>query len=134
MFDTEVLEAPSEGGRARFERASQRAALALQQVVVSAARRCLGARLGGRGGPGEPPSWRELVEIEERAFSTSSFVSQHPPEVLAAFARLSESRLPESQLDDPADWHRDDDDMPAVVLIVRGLYEAAAGHHGHDES
>jgi hypothetical protein len=71
-------------------------------------------------------SWRALLDVEEMAFSNSGFLSRHDPAVIDAFIRLRDSRLLGTDVDEPVDWRRDDDDLPAVYLIVRAMLEAEA--------
>jgi hypothetical protein len=40
------------------------------------------------------------------------------------FVRFGDSRLAGSDLDEPVDWRRDDDDLPVVYLTVRSLIQS----------
>jgi Protein of unknown function (DUF2471) len=77
------------------------------------------------GGP-RSMSWSALIEIEEQAFFDLGFQSRHDPAIVDAFLRLKDSRLAGPNLDEPADWRRDDEQLPAVYVIVRALMEAKA--------
>ena len=104
-----------------LERAVQRAALDLQRIVVLLAQRYLGLRRGAVGCRVAAPTWRPLLAIEEQAFADLGFQGRHPAEVRDGFTRLGDSRLAGPDLDAPVDWQRDDDPLPAVYAIVRGL-------------
>lgn len=71
-------------------------------------------------------SWRALLDVEELAFSNAGFLGRNEPAVVDAFIRLRDSRMVAADVDEPVDWRRDDDDLPAVYLIVRAMLEAEA--------
>lgn len=71
-------------------------------------------------------SWQALLDVEELAFSNAGFLNRNDPTVIDAFIRLRDSRLLSADVDEPVDWRRDDDDLPAVYLIVRAMLEAEA--------
>jgi hypothetical protein len=104
-----------------LERSAQRAALDLQRIVALLAQRHLrlGRRMPGQRIP--TLSWRLLADIEEQAFADLGFQGRHPAAVRWSFARLADSRFAGPDLDAPVDWQRDDDPLPAVYAIVRGL-------------
>jgi hypothetical protein len=106
-----------------LERAIQRAALDLQRIVVLLAQRYAGLRRGLPGHRVPAPTWRLLLDIEEQAFADLGFQGRHPAAVRDGFARLTDSRLAGPDLDAPVDWQRDDDPLPAVYAIVRGLVQ-----------
>ncbi|WP_233875105.1 DUF2471 family protein [Paraburkholderia adhaesiva] len=110
------------------ERALQRAGQDLQQLIVRIARRYVDRHKATRRSHGHEVAWcwKELLEIEDQTFGDLGFQGRHPPELLASFYRLRDSRLLPADLDAPVDWDRDDDEMPAVVLVVRGLVQAEA--------
>jgi Protein of unknown function (DUF2471) len=72
-------------------------------------------------------TWRWLIELEEQAFSDLGFQSRHDKAVIGAFLRLRDSRLFGANVDETVDWRRDDDDLPAVYLILRAFLDAEAG-------
>jgi len=122
MFDAALLEyEETEFDRTQMERAIQRAANDLQRIIGTLAQRHLPRR--------SPPSaltWRWLIELEEQAFSDLGFQSRHDTGIIDSFLRLRNSRLSGPNIDDAVDWRRDDDDLPAVYLIVRAMMEAKA--------
>ncbi|MBS2132299.1 DUF2471 domain-containing protein (plasmid) [Burkholderia thailandensis] len=123
--DTSLLE--SEGDpeidSVALERAAQRAALDLQRIVALLAQRYLGLRRAMPGRAVPAPTWRLLLDIEEQAFADLGFKGRHPVAVRDDFSRLADSRLAGPDLDAPVDWQRDDDPLPAVYAIVRGLVQ-----------
>lgn len=74
-------------------------------------------------------SWKALLDVEELAFSNPGFLNRNDPVVVDAFIRLRDSRMVPADVDEPVDWRRDDDDLPAVYLIVRAMLEAEAAEH-----
>jgi hypothetical protein len=123
MIDAALLEnEDSELDRAQFDRAIQRAANDLQRIIDTLAQRYLPRR--------SSPStltWRWLIELEEQAFSDLGFQSRHDKAIIGAFLRLRDSRLFGANIDETVDWRRDDDDLPAVYLILRAILDAEAG-------
>ncbi|MCC8405259.1 DUF2471 domain-containing protein [Paraburkholderia sp. MMS20-SJTN17] len=109
-------------------RALQRAEQDLQQLVVRIAQRYVDRHKTTRRSHGHEVAWcwRELVEIEDQTFGDLGFQGRHAPEILASFYRLRDNRLLPADLHAPLDWDRDDVEMPAVVLVVRGLVRAEA--------
>lgn len=119
MFNETALE--STAGKinpATLERALRSASLDLQQVIVTVARRHLPS---GRRGNAKLPTWQTLQIIDEQSFENLGFRGRHDESVRAIFSRFADSRLADSDLDEPVDWRRDDDDLPAVYLMVREL-------------
>jgi hypothetical protein len=104
-----------------LERAAQRAALDLQRIIALLAQRYLGLHRAMPGRQVPAPTWRLLLDIEEQAFADLGFQGRHPAAVRDGFARLADSRLAGPDLDAPVDWQRDDELLPAVYAIVRGL-------------
>jgi hypothetical protein len=119
MLDTVMLE--NEGAeldRAQFERAIQRAANDLQRIIDILGQRYLPLR--------SPPStltWRWLIELEEQAFSDLGFQSRHDKAIIGEFLRLRDSRLFGANIDETVDWRRDDNDLPAVYVILRAMLD-----------
>lgn len=110
-----------------MQHALQRAALDLQRIIGTLAQRYLGGSRRKKNPEAAPSlTWRTLLLIDEQAFGDLGFQSRHDPTVRAAFIRLGDSRLPGEDLDAFVDWQRDDDDLPGVYLIMRGLLEADA--------
>jgi Protein of unknown function (DUF2471) len=123
MLDAALLEnEDSELDRAQFERAIQRAANDLQRIIGTLVQRYLPRR-------SQPSTltWRWLIELEEQAFSDLGFQSRHDNAIIGAFLRLRDSRLFGANIDEMVDWRRDDDDLPAVYLILRAILDAEAG-------
>ena len=69
-------------------------------------------------------SWQALLNVEELAFSNAGFLNRNDPTVVDAFIRLRDSRLVAADVEESVDWRRDDDDLPAVYLIVKAMLEA----------
>jgi hypothetical protein len=107
-----------------LEISAQRAALDLQRIAALLAQRHLrlGRRMPGQRIP--TPTWRLLLDIEEQAFADLGFQGRYPAAVRWSFARLADSRFAGPDLDAPVDWQRDDNPIPAVYAIVRGLIQA----------
>jgi hypothetical protein len=128
MFDAALLENDDrELDPVQFERSVQRATVDLQRILATLAQRHLGKRRRAQPIANPALSWRWLLEIEEQAFSDLGFHARHDKPIIAAFLRLSDSRLPGSNIDAAVDWRRDDEHLPAVYQIVRALVEAEAG-------
>ncbi|MCX4173942.1 DUF2471 family protein [Paraburkholderia madseniana] len=53
-------------------------------------------------------------------------LARHNETVRSTFVRFEDSRLSGMDLDEPVDWRRDDDNLPAVYLLVRALVQADA--------
>jgi hypothetical protein len=104
-----------------FERSAQRAVIDLQRIVGTIAHHYLLPR--AHPTVNFTLSWRALLELEEQAFSDLGFQSRHDQAIVAGLLRLSESRLPGSNIDDAVDWRRDDESLPAVYRIVRAIIE-----------
>jgi len=111
-----------------LERALRSASLDLQQIIATVAGRYLdngrhrhryssGARL---------PTWRTLLTIDDQVFENRGFRARHDETVRSTFVRFGDSRLSAMDLDEPVDWRRDDDNLPAVYLLVRALVQANA--------
>lgn len=127
MFQPSAFDPEQPGfNPAQFERAAQRAALDLQRVVGGPAQRALGLRRRTHPAAVRTLSWRALLDVEELAFSNAGFLGRNEPAVVDAFIRLRDRRMVAADVDEPVDWRRDDDDLPAVYLIVRAMLEAEA--------
>jgi hypothetical protein len=109
-----------------LERALRSASLDLQQIIVTIARRYLDSGRRAYPGGSRSPTWRTLLTIDELVFENAGFRARHSEAVRAMFVRFSDSRLSGADLDDPIDWRRDDDQLPAVYLTVRALMQADA--------
>ena len=107
-----------------LERALRSASLDLQQVIVTVAKRHLNS--GRRAYPigGGLPTWRTLQTIDEQVFENPGFRVRNKEHVREMFVRFGDSRLAGSDLDEPVDWRRDDDDLPVVYLTVRSLIQS----------
>jgi hypothetical protein len=107
-----------------LERALRSASLDLQQVIVTVARRHLNS--GRRAYPigSGLPTWRTLQTIDELVFENPGFQARNKEHVREMFVRFGDSRLAGSDLDEPVDWRRDDDDLPVVYLTVRALIQS----------
>jgi hypothetical protein len=127
MFQSSAFDPEQPGFEpVRFERAAQRAVSDLHRVVVPIAQRALGLRRRAHPAAVRTLSWRALLDVEALAFSAPGFRGRHDEAIVAAFLRVADSRLPGPDLDEAVDWRRDDDDLPAVYLIVRAMLEAEA--------
>jgi hypothetical protein len=69
------------------------------------------------------PTWRTLLTIDEQVFEKWGFRAGHKETVRSTFVRFEDSRLSRMDLDEPVDWRRDDDNLPAVYLFVRALVQ-----------
>ncbi|MFM0381893.1 DUF2471 domain-containing protein [Paraburkholderia dipogonis] len=109
-----------------LERALRSASLDLQQIIATVAGRYLdnGRRRYSSGA--RLPTWRTLLTIDEQVFENRGFRARHNETVRSTFVRFEDSRLSGMDLDDPVDWRRDDDNLPAVYLLVRALVQADA--------
>jgi len=113
-----------------LERELRTASLDLQQVIVTVAKRHISTgRRAYPSGSGSP-TWRTLQTIDEQVFENQGFRARHKENVRTLFARFGDSRLCGGDLDEPVDWRRDDDDLPAVYLIVRELVQSDATSTG----
>jgi hypothetical protein len=124
MFQSSAFDPEQPGfNPVQFERAAQRAVGDLQRVVGGPAQRALAATP-------HPPGRRphdELAGAAERrgaGILESRFPNRNDPAVVDAFIRLRDSRLVAADVEEPVDWSRDDDDLPAVYLIVKAMLEA----------
>ncbi|HEF4769332.1 DUF2471 family protein [Burkholderia multivorans] len=127
MFQSSAFDPEQPGfNSVQFERAAQRAVVDLQRAVAGPAQRALGLRRRSHPAAERTMSWRALLDVEALAFSNAGFVSRNDPAIVDAFIRLCDSRLVPADIDEPVDWRRDDDDLPAVYLIVRAMLEAEA--------
>ncbi|WP_423383641.1 DUF2471 family protein [Burkholderia sp. LMG 32019] len=106
-----------------LERAVQCASIDLQRIVVLLAQRYAGLRRGSLGHRVPAPTWRLLLDIEEQAFADLGFQGRHAAMVRDGSARLADSRLAGPDLDAPVDWQRDEDPLPVVYAIVRGVLQ-----------
>ena len=127
MINATALETESGNvNQVALERELRAASLDLQQVIVTVAKRHIG---GGRraypSGSGSP-TWRTLQTIDEQVFENPGFRARNKETIRMMFARFDDSRLCSGDLDEPVDWRRDDDDLPAVYLIVRELVQSEA--------
>ncbi|MFM0264820.1 DUF2471 domain-containing protein [Paraburkholderia sediminicola] len=109
-----------------LERALRSASLDLQQIIATVAGRYLdnGRRRYSSGA--RLPTWRTLLTIDEQVFENRGFRARHNETVRSTFVRFEDSRLSGMDLDEPVDWRRDDDNLPAVYLLVRALVQADA--------
>jgi hypothetical protein len=108
---------------AALERALRSASLDLQQIIATVAGRSLdnGRRRHSNGA--RLPTWRTLLTIDEQVFENRGFRARHNETVRSTFVRFEDSRLSGMDLDEPVDWRRDDDNLPAVYLLVRELVQ-----------
>jgi hypothetical protein len=109
-----------------LERELRAASLDLQQVIVTIARRHIGTGRRAYAAGSQAPTWRTLQTIDELVFENQGFRARHKENVREMFARFGDSRLSGVDLDEPVDWRRDDDNLPAVYLIVRELVQSDA--------
>ena len=109
-----------------LERALRSASLDLQQIIATVAGRYVdnGRRRYSSGA--RSPTWRTLLTIDEQVFENRGFRAKHNETVRSTFVRFGDSRLSGMDLDEPVDWRRDDDNLPAVYLLVRALVQADA--------
>ncbi|AOK13006.1 DUF2471 family protein [Burkholderia vietnamiensis] len=125
MFQSSAFDPEQPGfNPVQFERAAQRAVGDLQRVVGGPAQRALGLRRRTHPAAARTMSWQALLNVEELAFSNPGFLNRNDPAVVDAFIRLRDSRLVAADVEEPVDWSRDDDDLPAVYLIVKAMLEA----------
>jgi Protein of unknown function (DUF2471) len=125
MFDPALFnEDDPDFDSVQFERSAQRAITDLQRIVGTLAHRCLVSHRRARSAANCALSWRALLEIEEQAFSDLGFQSRHDKAIVDGLLRLRDSRLPGPNIDEAVDWRRDDEQLPAVYVIVRALVEA----------
>ena len=123
MFDTALFETDDPVvDPVALGHAAQRAALDLQRLIALLAQRRPGMSRSPRLHAAAPVwTWRMLLDIEEQAFGDPGFQGRHPAAVRDAFIRLADSRLPLAESDEPVDWQRDEDPLPAVYAIVRAF-------------
>jgi hypothetical protein len=107
-----------------FERALRSASLDLQQIIATVAGRYLDSGRRRYSSHARLPTWRTLLTIDEQVFENRGFRSRHNETVRATFVRFEDSRLSGMDLDEPVDWRRDDDNLPAVYLLVRAVVQA----------
>ena len=121
MFQASAFDPEQPGfNPVHFERAAQRV-VDLQRVAGGPA---LGLRRRTHPAAVRTMSWQALLNVEELAFSNAGFLSRNDPAVVDAFIRLRDSRLVAADVEEPVDWRRDDDDLPAIYLIVKAMLEA----------
>jgi hypothetical protein len=113
-----------------LERELRSASLDLQQVIVTVAKRHVGGGRRAYASGSNAPTWRTLQMIDEQVFENPGFCARHKEAVRELFARFGDSRLSGVDLDEPVDWRRDDDNLPAVYLIVRELVQSEAAGAG----
>lgn len=111
---------------AALERALRSASLDLQQVIATVAGRHLTNGRQRYSSGAQSPTWRTLLTIDEQVFENRGFLARHNETVRSTFVRFGDSRLSGMDLDEPVDWRRDDDNLPAVYLLVRALVQADA--------
>lgn len=111
---------------ARAGGAIMRAALDLQRLVTMLAQRTIFRPRPMPGYPAPATTWSLLLAIEEQAFADPGFQARHPVAVRNGFTRLADSRFAGADINAEVDWHRDDDPLPAVYAIMRGLAQAKA--------
>jgi hypothetical protein len=109
-----------------LERAVRSASLDLQQIIVTVARRHLNSGRRAYSSAANLPTWGTLQTIDEQAFDNPGFMARNDESVRAMFIRFGDSRLAGTDLDAPVDWRYDDDNLPAVYLLVRALIEGDA--------
>ncbi|PRX90055.1 DUF2471 domain-containing protein [Paraburkholderia sp. BL25I1N1] len=109
---------------AALERALRSASLDLQQIIATVAGRHLDTGRRRYSNSARLPTWRTLLVIDEQVFENRGFVARHNEIVRSTFVRFEDSRLCGMDLDEPVDWRRDDDNLPAVYLLVRALVQA----------
>ncbi|WP_244220900.1 DUF2471 domain-containing protein [Paraburkholderia aromaticivorans] len=109
---------------AAFERALRSASLDLQQIIATVAGRHLDSGRRRYSSDARLPTWRTLQTIDVQVFENRGFRARHSETVRSTFVRFEDSRLSGMDLDEPVDWRRDDDDLPAVYLLVRALVQA----------
>jgi Protein of unknown function (DUF2471) len=107
-----------------LERALRSASLDLQQIIATIAGRYLDSGRHRYSSSSRLPIWRTLLTIDEQIFENRGFRARHDETVRTTFVRFSDSRLSGMDLDEPVDWRRDDDNLPAVYLLVRALVQA----------
>ncbi|RQT70743.1 DUF2471 domain-containing protein [Burkholderia cepacia] len=134
MFQSSAFDPEQPGfNPVRFERAARQAVVDLQRVVGGPAQRALGLRRRSHPAAVRTMSWQALLNVEELAFSNSGFLNRNDPTVVDAFIRLRDSRLVAADVEEAVDWKRDDDDLPAVYLIVKAMLEAEERETQHAE-
>ncbi|CAE6922670.1 hypothetical protein R69608_04182 [Paraburkholderia nemoris] len=109
-----------------LERALRSASLDLQQIIATVAGRHLDSGRRRYSSSARLPTWRTLLTIDEQVFENRGFLARHNETVRSTFVRFEDSRLSGMDLDEPVDWRRDDDNLPAVYLLVRALVQADA--------
>ena len=109
-----------------LERALRSASLDLQQIIATVAGRYLDNGRHRYSSGTRLPTWRVLLTIDEQVFENRGFRAKHNETVRSTFVRFGDSRLSGMDLDEPVDWRRDDDNLPAVYLLVRALVQADA--------
>jgi len=109
---------------AALERALRSASLDLQQIIATVAGRHLDTGRRRYSDGARLPTWRTLLTIDEQVFENRGFRARHSEAVRSTFARFEDSRLSGMDLDEVVDWRRDDDNLPAVYLLVRALVQA----------
>ncbi|PCE30337.1 DUF2471 family protein [Burkholderia ubonensis] len=115
----------------QFEHAVNRATQDLQRIVAALARRYLD--VFPRAGDPRQLSWRELLEIEEQAFSDLAFQSRNPPVSIDALPRIGPATMPGTDLSGLIDWSQSDPSLPVVYRCVREiLFAAPTSEHGTD--
>ncbi|RBJ71869.1 DUF2471 domain-containing protein, partial [Pseudomonas sp. MWU12-2534b] len=125
MFQASAFDPEQPGfNPVQFERAAQRAIVDLQRVAGGPAQRALGLRRRTHPAAVRTMSWQALLNVEGLAFSNAVFLSRNYPDVVDAFIRLRDSRLVAADVQKPVVWRRDDDDLPAIYLIVKAMLEA----------
>ncbi len=111
---------------AALERALRSASLDLQQIIATVAGRYLDSGRRRYSSGVRSPTWRTLLTIDEQVFENRGFRAKHNETIRSTFVRFGDSRLSGMDLDEPVDWRRDDDNLPAVYLLVRELVQADA--------
>lgn len=109
-----------------LERALRSASLDLQQIIATVAGRYLDSGRRRYSSGARLPTWRTLQTIDEQVFENRGFRARHNEAVRSTFIRFEDSRLSGMDLDEPVDWRRDDDNLPAVYLLVHALLQADA--------
>jgi hypothetical protein len=113
-----------------LERALRSASLDLQQIIATVAGRYLDSSRRRHSSGVRLLTWRTLLTIDEQVFENPGFRARHNETVRSMFVRFGDSRLSGMDLDESADWRRDDDNLPAVYLTVRALMQADTNDAG----
>lgn len=110
----------------------------MQRSTCSASSWCSRNARSSGNGPCQATRLRHppclLLAIEEQAFADPGFQARHPAAVRQGFARLADSHFAGPDIDASVEWQRDEDPLPAVYAIVRGLMQQQSARTGNLES